>query len=299
MIKMIDAVAIVGGTHGNEFTGPHLLRRWHNNEKEITRSSFTTDLYLGNPKAFLENRRFIDEDLNRCFSKDVLHDHESVSFEATRAAVLNSVIGPKDNPKHDFIIDLHTSTSNCGVMIILLSDDAFSLRLAAYLSIKIPQARIHYIPVGEGDHPFLSSITPHSLGVEIGPIPQGLLRYDIFELSKSVVLNALDFAHARNSGHALVVPNEIEVFKFKESISFPGEGAYTDAMIHESLQDNDYMPLHPGAPLFRKLDGSVVSYEGSDTVYPVFINEAAYYYKRIAMSLTTKETLIVPISDGY
>ena len=297
MAKNIKAVAIVGGTHGNEFTGPHLLRHWKNRANDITRPSFTTSLYVGNPKAFIENRRFIDEDLNRCFSNNMLENEESVSFEASRAAYLNNLIGPKGNPKHDFIIDLHTSTSNCGVMIILLKKDDFSLRLAAYLFERIPHARIHYIPSEEGDSPFLESIAPHSLGVEIGPIPQGLLRYEIFDVSRRVVEHALDFVQNRNTQKPMTLAKSLEVFEFQEEINFPGEGPYMDAMIHESLQDQDYAPLHPGAPLFRQLDGSVINYKGANTVYPVFINEAAYYYKKVAMTFTTKETLRVPESE--
>jgi hypothetical protein len=39
-----------------------------------------------------------------------------VTYESLRAFYLNQVIGPKGAPKHDFIIDMHTSTSNCGVL---------------------------------------------------------------------------------------------------------------------------------------------------------------------------------------
>ena len=71
-VTKIKNVAIVGGTHGNELTGPHLLRRWEQFPEEVTRSSFMTRLFLGNPKAFEENRRFIDDDLNRSFGREVL-----------------------------------------------------------------------------------------------------------------------------------------------------------------------------------------------------------------------------------
>ncbi|MEZ5656986.1 MAG: succinylglutamate desuccinylase/aspartoacylase family protein [Burkholderiaceae bacterium] len=65
----IHAVAIVGGTHGNEITGPHLLRHWRRHPQEVTRDSFETQLRLGNPKAFAANRRYIDHDLNRSFTE--------------------------------------------------------------------------------------------------------------------------------------------------------------------------------------------------------------------------------------
>ena len=56
--------------------------------------------------------------------------------------------------------------------------------------------------------------------------------------------------------------------------------ALPGALIAASVQDRDFEPLSTGDPLFERLDGSVVEYDGSlgDVVYPVFVNEAAYYY---------------------
>jgi len=61
------------------------------------------------------------------------------------------------------------------------------------------------------------------------------------------------------------------------------------AMIHPRLQFTDYQPLHPGEPMFLTFEGDEIVYEGKSTVYPVFINEAAYYEKGIAMYLTQKQ----------
>ena len=64
-------------------------------------------------------------------------------------------------------------------------------------------------------------------------------------------------------------------------------------MIHPNLQSKDYQPLHPGDPLFITFDGETINYEGNATVYPVFINEAAYYEKSTAMCLTRKREISV------
>ena len=246
----IKNVAIVGGTHGNEITGAYLLRRWTRNPDEVTRPTFTTRLFFGNPKAFAENRRFIDEDLNRCFSIDALLKTESPSYEASRAAVLNQAIGPKGRPGREFLINLHTSTSNCGAMIILLKDSAFSLRLAAYLTVHVPEARLHYIPPNGGDQPYLGSICPESVSVEVGPIPQGVLRQDMFSLSQKIVGHALDYVHHVNQGSALDLPQKVEVFRVQEGVRFPEDGSDLGAIIHESLQDRTE-PLNPGNAIVR------------------------------------------------
>lgn len=294
MAEPIRTVAIVGGTHGNEITGPHLLRHWREHPQEIARPGLETRLVLANPKAFAANRRYIDEDLNRSFGARALRDDAATSYETARAAVLDARLGPKGAPRTDLLIDLHTSTSHCGAMIILLDVDPFSVRMAAYLSSRIAQVRVHHIPTGGGDQPYLGSVARRCLGVELGPVPQGTLRHDIYDLSRRVVLAALDFVAAHNAGEPLALPDDIEVFRFREPLLFPSEGGYKLAMVHESLLGRDYAPLVPGEPLFRRLDGTVIPFDGPQTRYPVFIDEAAYYERDVAMMLTDKVRLPVP-----
>ncbi|MCU6566713.1 succinylglutamate desuccinylase/aspartoacylase family protein, partial [Klebsiella pneumoniae] len=63
------------------------------------------------------------------------------------------------------------------------------------------------------------------------------------------------------------------------------------AMIHPSLQARASQPLNPGDPLFLTFGGKSITYEGESTVYPIFINEAAYSENGIPMCLTQKELL--------
>ena len=49
--------------------------------------------------------------------------------------------------------------------------------------------------------------------------------------------------------------------------------------------------MHPGDPVFLTLDGKTIPLGGDSTVYPVFVNEAAYYEKKEAFAKTTKLTL--------
>ncbi|MEM8806861.1 MAG: aspartoacylase [Cyanobacteria bacterium P01_G01_bin.38] len=239
----IRTVAIVGGTHGNELTGVYLLRRWAAYPDAISRPSFKTNLFLANPKAVEQKRRFIDEDLNRCFTTDRLASTDRGTYESQRAFYLNQMIGPKGAPKHDVIFDMHTSTSNCGVMLILLDDNLFNLRLAAYVQGRMPGAKIHYIPPVQEEQPYLNSICPCSLAMEIGPVPQGLLRSDIVALTDEVVKHGLDYLHSVNEGRQPAVPDSIEVFEFKEAVPFPQSGGTLVGTIHRSLQGRDYEAL--------------------------------------------------------
>lgn len=290
---MINNIAIVGGMHGNEVTGLHLVEHWANASDAITRPSFATHLFIGNPKAARLNRRYVDEDLNRCFAAAVLESDEKVTYESNRAFYLNQVIGPKGRPKHDFLIDMHTSTSNCGVMIIIIEPTSLNLSVAAYIMEKEPKARIHYIPSTSGDLPYMNSIAPNSLGIEVGPIPQGLIRSDSYHLTARVIGHSLDYLHHVNCGSPPIAPGSVEVYRLQEVVRYPEKNGLITGFIHSSLQDADYQQLNPGDPLFELFDGAIIPYRGDRPVYPVFINEAAYYDTRIAMSLCVKQQMPV------
>jgi hypothetical protein len=84
----------------------------------------------------------------------------------------------------------------------------------------------------------------------------------------------------------------IEVYEHVKAVEFPLDSdGKIDAVIHKELQDMDYKPLEKGTPIFEKLDGGLVVNHEDELFYPVFINEAAYYDKKIAFSLTRKKSI--------
>ncbi|GAL02378.1 probable aspartoacylase [Photobacterium aphoticum] len=131
--KRINNVAIVGGTHGNEFSGIYLLRKWQQQASDITRGSFSTQTVFANPQAFEANKRYLDCDMNRQFGLDDLANPELANYEQSRAKAINAQLGPKGDAKTDFIIDLHNTTSNMGPSLILLRQDTFNRQLGAYV----------------------------------------------------------------------------------------------------------------------------------------------------------------------
>lgn len=60
-----------------------------------------------------------------------------------------------------------------------------------------------------------------------------------------------------------------------------------------SLQDNDFKLLRPGDPKFLTFSGETVKHE-EEELYPFFVNECAYYEKKIAFHLARKITLTFP-----
>jgi succinylglutamate desuccinylase len=284
MSDSIRKVAIVGGTHGNELTGVHLIQKFDRFPVLLHRDSFECLTLLANPAAIKENRRYIDRDLNRCFSKDDLANLELTSYEDKRtqeiAAQLTDI---------DFIIDLHTSTANMGLTIIPSSNHLSNLRLAAYLSRFHPDVRVL---TGVNCDPMLLSLSPLGCTIEVGAVAQGVLNAKLFQQTELLVHAILDYIDAMNMGQPLPVPAEVNVFQAFSSIDYPRNSAgELQAMIHDRLQFQDYQPLHPGDPMFLTFAGETIPYRGNSTVFPLFINEAAYYEKGVAMTLSNKQTL--------
>ena len=85
------------------------------------------------------------------------------------------------------------------------------------------------------------------------------------------------------------MPKQTEAFRYLHSIKLPmNEKGERLGMVHKNVQDKDYQPINPGDPIFTLFDGSEIHYDGDVTVYPTFINEAAYYDNNLAMSLNEK-----------
>ena len=51
----------------------------------------------------------------------------------------------------------------------------------------------------------------------------------------------------------------------------------------------DWQPLKKNDVLFYKINGEIINFEENEQYIPVFINEAAYMEKNIAMSFTKRE----------
>lgn len=293
MVGSIKSVAITGGTHGNELTGVYLLKHWLSCVEEITRKSFSTELHLANPEANIQVRRFIDQDLNRQFDVNDLKNPELNSIEQRRAKELNRILGPKDNPRVDFILDLHTTTANMGLTLVLNYDEPIVKKMAFYIKQKMPHATLFFEPCNRLEDNFLLSVGRYGgLLIEVGPVAQGLLNYDIYCETKAAVIHALDYLELANSGQPMSLPSEMEAYQFIEKIPLPtNDAGEITAMVHPNLQNADYQAINPGDPLFITLAGETIPYEGDVTVYGAFINEAAYYAQKVGLSVMKKVTV--------
>jgi succinylglutamate desuccinylase len=290
MTMKIKQVMIVGGTHGNELTGVVLVKKFLKYTQLVQRQSFETVCLLANPRAIAQTCRYIDRDLNRCFDQYDLANPELTGYENNLAKQIFARYGAGGTEPVDAIFDLHSTTANMGTTIIPTSNSSANLQLAAYLSSIDPTIRIYLGLHSEQNSPMLRSMAPVGCTVEVGAISQGVVNANIFQHSEKLVLAALNYVDHLNRGVPMTMPSTVNVYQAIEAIDYPRNGQNElTAIIHPDRQNQDYQPMAPQDPLFLDLQGNTIYYQGDQTVFPVFINEAAYYEKGIAMVLTEKQ----------
>ncbi|MEH2375671.1 aspartoacylase [Nostoc sp.] len=292
-MNQINRVAIVGGTHGNEFTGAYLIQKFAQFPHLIRRPSFETVSLLANPNAFAASRRYVEKDLNRCFLKQDLEDATRNSYEELQAKSIQNTLISNGDKQADFILDLHSTTANMGLTIILVNSHPLNLKLAAYLSQINPLVRVYRCSFKSvEENPFVNSLCELGFGLEVGPIAQSLLKATLFQQTEELVHTVLDYLEQFNQGEIPSTKETLIVYHHLSNVDYPKKQDGTIfGMIHPELQDKDYQALNPGDPIFITFDDQTIVYQGTSTVWPIFINEAAYYEKGIAMCLTQRQQI--------
>jgi aspartoacylase len=142
---------------------------------------------------------------------------------------------------------------------------------------------------------FLVERWPSGLVIEVGPVPQGLVSATISQQTQLAVEAACDTLAAAAAGR-LALPHGLQVHLHQASLDLPRRSDGTPlAALHPQRQHRDWQPLQPGDPLFWQLDGQGGRFApealqlSPEARWPVFINEAAYGEKGIALSLCRRE----------
>lgn len=292
-MSCIESIVIAGGTHGNERTGVELVRKWEQSSREVQKfcPSAKIDFVLSNPLAIRENRRYVHQDLNRSFSKKSLSIcGDSLCYEINRARELEKLYGPKgESTKTDLLIDIHNTTSTMGVCLILSAKDPFTTRASAEILSEFPKTKIYFQPEPREESPYFGTIAKADICIEVGPQAHGTLSASLFLETEKVVLRYLELAEEFNRGVLQQKPcRPVEVYTQWKDLDYPRDSlGNIQGMIHPDMQGRDFKELREGDKVFKTFDGKDITYKG-ETVFPLFINEAAYYEKKIAMSLTKK-----------
>ena len=286
MVTPIKRVALVGGTHGGEITGVFLVNKFQQSPLQIQRNGIETVTLLANPKAVAMGRRYIDTDLNRAFNRQDLENPLLINYEQSVAKTIARRI---EQEKIDLIIDLHSTTANMGLTVILRDRHPYLLRLAAHLTQVNPEVKI-LKSLPNSNASYLRNLVELGITIEVGAVANGLLDARLFQATEQLIHAILDYLEADAQEQPVSIPTNFTYYAVIEAVDFPrNQKGEIQAMIHPQLQFQDYKQLDPGNPMFVTFDGEEIFYEGDKTVYPVFINEVAYYEKAIAMYFTQKQ----------
>jgi aspartoacylase len=290
-LKPIQSVAIVGGTHGNELTGVYCVKHWQKQNKAADYPEFAIEYLLANPEAIKANKRYLEKDLNRCFKlADLASDlpaknNYATPYEQGLAQKINQQLGPKGQARIDFIIDLHTSTTNMQTNVVIIKTDQFHLKLAAYLKQTLPDVVITTESELMDEHHFLMSISDAGFLVEVGPIAQGTLDANCMQQTNNALAAGLEFVRRYQNNSLPKLGDSVEIMSYHGKLHFPLDSqGEVMACVHPSLINQAYPLIRLGDPLFQTFDGETITYQGEPS-HLAFINEAAYYDQNIAMCL--------------
>ncbi len=284
-------ILIVSGTHGNEINPVWAVEQFgkiHNYIDNDIEFKYT----IGNPLACEKGLRYIDQDLNRSF--DLNKNSNFGNYETKRANFLVNQFGDNGNYPCNIAIDLHTTTANMGTSIVMYGRRSKDFCLAALLQNKFGLP----IYLHENDMQqtgFLVEAWPCGLVIEIGPVAQNF--YDPMIIKRFLIILSSLRAEIRNLEKNITkLPEKLTVYLHKGSIDYPREkNGNIKGLIHPERINRDWQTIKRGDPLFLDINGKTISYEGEEKISPVFIGEASYKEKNIAMSLAKKEIIFSTI----
>ena len=281
-------VLLVAGTHGNEINGIWLFDEWNKSSFLINTHGIKTIKVIGNPEAKKAGKRYIHHDLNRSFQEELFSSINSSNLEGSRACELLSLYGEKGENPCQIALDFHTTTASMGSCLVVYGRRDADLALAALIQNKLGLP-IYLHESDRNQKGFLVESWPCGLVIEIGPIGQGLLSWRIISQTKLILETLMEQIHkVKNSD--IFYPEKLIIHRHIKSIDFPrDEESKIDGYVHSSRQSKDWQELKKDDELFCKLNGETIRFKEFEPYIPVFINEAAYLEKNIAMSFTKRE----------
>ena len=281
-------VLLVAGTHGNEINGIWLFEEWKKSSFLINTHGIETCKVIGNPEAKKAGKRYVHNDLNRSFKEESFLSLSSSNCEEIRANELIKLYGISGKNPCQIALDFHTTTASMGSCLVVYGRREADLALAALIQHKLGLP-IYLHESDEKQTGFLVESWPCGLVVEIGPIGQGLLNSKIISQTKLILENFMEQIHNLKTLQ-VIFPEKLIIHRHIKSIDFPrDDNGNINAYVHPHRQFKDWHPLKINDELFYKLNGEIIKFEDMENYIPVFINEAAYMEKNIAMSYTKRE----------
>ncbi|AIT10306.1 aspartoacylase [Candidatus Francisella endociliophora] len=283
----ISKLLVSGGIHGNEYTGVYIVNRMK--KYPLKTKSLKIIPLLANPEAFRLSRRYKDQDLNRSFSTQDLHNSSLSSYENQRAREIYQLYGAESESPVDFLVDLHTTTSNLGKTVITDGKSPLVNKLCAYLVEQVDGLKV--IKHENITSVAMNNIVPMSLTIEIGAVSTSIYDPNTINVTTEIVNKIIEFIEQSNCDNAPEVKG-CKAYEPVKTISYPRDNdGNINAVIHKNLQGKDFQALNYNDPIFELMDGNDKFLDVPGRWYPIFINESAYYEKDIAFYLTKEVDL--------
>ena len=289
-------VLLIAGTHGNEVNASWLFDEWNKNPEIVNTPDIRLAKIIGNPLAKESCRRYLDRDLNRSFCRELWGNRDLHDYEIKRAKEIFGIYGPEGKNPCQIAFDFHSTTSSMGSSLVVYGRRPADLALASLIQFRLG------LPIYlHEDNPhqtgFLVETWPCGIVIEIGPVPQGLLLERIItqtRITLETILEELVKIQARKAHF----PKSLIIHRHIENIDFPrNEEGKPNSYIHKGLQTKNWVPIKFGHPLFESAEGEIFTMDEDQTLTPVFINEAAYIEKGIALGFTKRE--VWPFSQRW
>ena len=305
--RNINTVFVMGGTHGNERTGIHAIQYLQQHEQAFKQGTVNNiKVIWGNEKAVQRNSRYIQEDLNRCFLYDYDNPHseesynaallKETSYERKRALEIRYEMNALSKPV-DFLIDLHTTTSQMENCLIVSDNDPWTDALCGLVIKSVPNTRLYYDPVSRQKDLTSSSLGLNHITIEMGAIQQGVPDHDAVQNTLTLITAIITAVDHLNNQPTQALPQPPSKYTgLPYNIDYPRDSnGFPSAIIHPAFMHKDFQPLKVGQPLFKGFNGKVIYLEenasipnelitliNQASIVPVFIGEAAYIEKGIA-----------------
>lgn len=286
-------IAVTGGTHGNERGGVWTVRNMIHDPSRFAFPGLEVRGILSHPAAVDRNLRYLDRDLNRCFGPELAHARpDSPQIERRRALELRDEICPNGTAP-DLVVDLHNTTSSMGVTWILTTLDPLLLWLASNAAGRDSRTRILHTPETAQSNVFLPSLGIREITLEIGPVSHGTESHWAWKAAQDHLLGILfDLSRLLDGGidpSRELLERSFDLFQTASVEGYPKDASgRSRALVHETAAGGDYREFRDGAPLFfDPRTGEAILHRG-ETMYPVFLGEAAYVESGIAYHATRR-----------
>lgn len=271
-------IVIVGGTHGNEWTGIQIVNHYQEHLKKKF-PKLRLEFVLANPNAHKKNIRFVDEDLNRAFQ---FLDENRTSYEHQRAHEIRNII----QSAPCLVLDLHTTTSKMGNTLILPHYNALNLSLCAKLSGQFKDCRVIGAP--DPGKKYLASQSEFGIILEVGPVANGVVDAITLESTLSLIESILEEMSAPKNTQM----GTIELYEETQDIPYPtNDKGDLSAYINSEFQEKNFKVINGHYNPFKSFQSEDIGMKTEEPLYPIFINEAAYYPQKLAFTLCRKRTL--------